>query len=256
MTLILTYHAVEDGPAPLCIDPAVFAEHVRTIAAAGCVAVTVSELAAALRAGDVPDRAVAITFDDGCASVAEHAAPVLREHGTRATIFCVAGHVGGANDWASQAPWAPRLRLADADALVSLAAEGWEIGSHGVEHSPLDDAGEEVARREVAESHKLLEEMLATTVSSFASPYGARPSAAAAALIAETYEAACAGGPAAVTRGADPFALPRVDAHYVRSPERLRRALTGSPGAYLALRGLASRLRRGMRKDYAEERSP
>jgi peptidoglycan/xylan/chitin deacetylase (PgdA/CDA1 family) len=254
MTLILTYHAVEEGPPPLCIDPRLFAEHVRTIASAGAATMTVSELAAAVRAGDVPERAVAITFDDGCASVVEHAAPVLCAHGIPATVFCVAGRLGRENDWPSQPSRAPRLRLASADALALLAAAGWEMGSHGVEHSPLDGADNAVARREVVESRQLLEAALTTAVSSFAWPYGARPSPTAAGLIAETYDAACGGGPALVGRRADPLALPRVDAHYLRNPALLRRALTGSPGPYLALRGMASRLRRGLRKDYTESR--
>src|SRR5262249_23321631 len=103
VTLVLTYHAVEEGTAPLCISPRLFAEHAAVIAAAGVPVLTVSELASALSAGELPPRAVAITFDDGCASVAEHAAPALAEHGLRATVFCVAGHLGGTNEWRTQA---------------------------------------------------------------------------------------------------------------------------------------------------------
>jgi peptidoglycan/xylan/chitin deacetylase (PgdA/CDA1 family) len=253
MTLILTYHAVEDGPAPLCVDPKLFAEHVAAIAASGAKTLMVSELAAALRAGSVPEHALVITFDDGCASVVEQAAPVLREHGIRATVFCVAGRLGGANDWPTQAAWAPRLRLASAEALATLAGDGWEIGSHGVEHSPLATAGEAVARREVMQSQLELEQSIGTPVPSFAWPYGVRPSAAATTLIAETYHAACAGGLAVVCAGADPLALPRVDAHYLRNPAVLRRALRGSSDGYLALRRAGARLRRTLRHDYARE---
>lgn len=249
MTLILTYHAVEEGPAPLCVDPELFAEHVASIAASGAKTLTVSELAAALRVGNLPEDAVAVTFDDGCVSVVEQAAPILREHGLRATVFCVSGRLGGANDWPSQAAWAPRLRLATADALATLVDDGWEIGSHGVEHRPLADAGEDVARREVVESRLELEQSIGTPVPSFAWPYGVRPSAAAAALIAETYDAACAGGLAAVSAKADPFALPRVDAHYLRNPALLRRALAGRLDLYLRARAAGAKARRLVRRD-------
>lgn len=250
MTLILTYHAVEDGPAPLCVDPKLFAEHVAVIAASGAKTLTVSELAAALRARNMPDHAVAITFDDGCASVVDQAAPILREHGIRATVFCVAGRLGGANDWPTQAAWAPRLRLATADALATLVGDGWEIGSHGVEHSPLANAGGDVARREVAESRQQLEQRVGAPVPSFAWPYGVRPSDAATALIAETYEAACAGGLAVVSADADPFALPRVDAHYLRNPALLRWALAGRLDLYLRARAAGARVRRLAARDY------
>jgi peptidoglycan/xylan/chitin deacetylase (PgdA/CDA1 family) len=83
--LILTYHAVERGPAPLCVDPGLFREHLDVLAGAGAAVLTVSQVAEAVRGGALPERAVAITFDDGFAGVAEHAAEALAERGMRAT---------------------------------------------------------------------------------------------------------------------------------------------------------------------------
>ena len=254
MTLIVTYHAVERGPEPLCIDPAVFAEHAAVIAESGAETLTVRDLAARLRAGELPERAVAVTFDDGCASVAEHAAPRLAVHGVRATVYCVSGHVGGANDWPTQASWAPRLALAAAGALSGLARAGWEIGSHGVAHRPLAQLDDAAARDEVVASRARLEDLTGAEVSSFAWPYGSRPSASAAALIRETYGAACGGGPAVVRPSSDPYALERVDAHYLRDPERLRRAIEGALDRQIATRALAARVRRLVRSDHAVDR--
>lgn len=250
MTLVLTYHAVEEGPAPLCIDPRRLAAHARAIAASGASVLTVRELAAALRAGTLPDRAVAITFDDGYASVADRAAPLLREHGLCATVFCVAGHLGRESDWPTQAAWAPRLRLCAPDALAALAEDGWEIGSHGVTHAPLSQVDDEAARREVVESQHMLDRAVGVRPVSLAWPYGATPTPRAAALIGETYDGACAAGPAAVHPGSDPLALPRVDVNYLLDPDRLRRALEREPRAYLALRRAGSRARRAVRRDY------
>jgi peptidoglycan/xylan/chitin deacetylase (PgdA/CDA1 family) len=250
LTLVLTYHAVERGPEPLCIAPEVFSQHMAAIARSGVAVLTVRELAAALRRQEPPRNAIAITFDDGFASVAEEAAPVMREHGLRGTVFCVAGHIGGTNDWASQAPWAPRLRLAAADALAQLADEGWELGSHGVEHAPLSGADADLARSEVVDSRRRLEEALGVEVSTYAWPYGAKPSRATDRLIADTYDAACAAGPAAVRSSSDPYALPRVDVYYLRRPERLRRALESEPSFELSLRRAAAGLRRRFRPDY------
>ena len=47
--LILTYHAVEPGPAPLCVDPGVFREHLAALADAGATVLTVSQMADAFR---------------------------------------------------------------------------------------------------------------------------------------------------------------------------------------------------------------
>ena len=79
--VILTYHAIEDGPRPLCIEPALFGEHAAVIADSGAKTLTVLELGMALRDGALPERAVAITFDDGCESVVTNAAPLLAERG-------------------------------------------------------------------------------------------------------------------------------------------------------------------------------
>lgn len=248
--LILAYHAVELGPPPLCVEPRLFEEHAAVIAASGVPALTISDLAGRLREGRLPEHAVAVTFDDGCASVVEHAAPALAAQGIPGTLFCVAGHLGGTNDWPGQPQWAPRLRLAGGDALASLAEEGWEIGAHGFRHAPLDSVDAAAASREVVESRARLEQAARVRVSSFAWPYGVRPGALASTLLAETYTACCGGGLQVVRAGTDPQALPRVDAHYVRDPDRLSRVLAGSASLYLAARRLAARARRRVRSDY------
>lgn len=242
--LILTYHAVEEGPAPLCLGPRLFAEHVACIAASGVPALSVSELVEALRAGELPDPAVAVTFDDGCASAVRVAAPMLAEHRIPATLFCVAGHLGGFNDWPTQPARAPRLELASAGELAELVRAGFEIGSHGVRHEPLGGALPRIARKEVEESKRMLETHVEGPVASFAYPYGVHPSAAARELVAAEYAAACVGGTARVGAGADPYLLPRVDAHYLRRTAVLRRVLAGGLTPYLPLRAAAARARR------------
>jgi peptidoglycan/xylan/chitin deacetylase (PgdA/CDA1 family) len=248
--LVLTYHAVEAGPPPLCLAPAVFHEHVAFLATTRVPVLTVSELTAALRAGELPDRAVCLTFDDGFASVVDHAAPALAERGLAATVFCVAGYLDGYNDWPSQPESIPRLRLASNTALAGLAAAGWEIGAHGFEHEPLDRASPESAELEVLEAKNLLERLIDAPVHSFALPYDAAPSAEAGALIARTYESACGGGLRSVRPGDNPLAVPRVDAYYLRQPDLLRRAVESRLGPYLAVRRLAARARRLMRSGY------
>jgi peptidoglycan/xylan/chitin deacetylase (PgdA/CDA1 family) len=248
--VILTYHAVENGPRPLCIEPALFAEHAAAIAASGATCLTVRELGAALRDGALPERAVAITFDDGCESAATNAAPILAEHGLRATVFCVAGHLGQANDWPGQRGSTPSLRLASAEQLAELARQGFEIGSHGYAHAALSDISPSDATREIDDSKVALEAAADVPVSSFAWPYGARPGAEPTRLIRAGYLAACTTAMARVGPDADPLSLPRVDAYYVRRPELLRSVLEGARDEYLRLRAVAARARRLFRKDY------
>lgn len=249
--LVLTYHAVEDGVGALFVDPGTFARQLDCIVESGAEPLTVAQLADRLRAGTLDRPAVAVTFDDGIASVARVAAPLLVERGLPATVFCVAGHVGGVSDWPSALPGSARLELADADELAALARAGFEIGAHGLMHAPLDSGDEELFRRELVEARDVLERVTRTRVLSLAYPYGAAPAAAAARIVERTYVAACTTVPGETRQGANLFALPRVDAHYLRRPELLRRALEGTLGPYLAARRIGSRARRALRKDYA-----
>jgi peptidoglycan/xylan/chitin deacetylase (PgdA/CDA1 family) len=250
--LILTYHAVESGPSPLCIEPDIFRQHLEVIADLGAATLTVSELAAALARGELAEPAVAITFDDGFESVYEHAAPLLAERGQRATVFAVAGSLGGLNDWPSQQVGAPQRPLLHPTQLVELSQLGFEVGSHGVEHAPMAGVGADEAEREVVTSKEMLEELLGCRVATYAYPYGASPSPHAARLVRSTYDAACGTRLATVGAGVDPHDLPRVDSHYVRRPELLRRALAGSLRGYLMLRRAGARSRRLARKDYRQ----
>jgi peptidoglycan/xylan/chitin deacetylase (PgdA/CDA1 family) len=253
--LVLAYHAVEPGPPPLCLAPEEFQRHLDVLAELAVPTLTVSALAEALRREALrrealPERAVAITFDDGCASAVRVAAPLLREHAMTATFFCVAGHLGGWNDWPTQPRAVPRLQLATRDELRELAASGFEIGAHGMDHEPLTHAGQEVARRELEDSKIALEAVTGQRVTSFAFPYGAPPSGVAAPLVSELYAAACGSRPRRVAAGFDPHALPRVDAHYLRRPAMLRRVALGRWDAYLRLRELGARARRIVASDY------
>jgi peptidoglycan/xylan/chitin deacetylase (PgdA/CDA1 family) len=248
--LILTYHAVEHGPAPLCVDPGLFREHLDVLAEAGASVLTVGQIAESVRRDELPERAVAITFDDGFTSVAEHAAGALAERGMRATIFAVAGALGGANDWPTQPSAAPRRSLLSASELAGLAGAGHEIGSHGIDHAPLSLAGRAALQREIVDSRALLEDAVGRSVESFAYPYNAVAGPAGRELVRATYSAACAGGLSTVRAGADPWRLARVDCHYLRRPELLRRAVAGELDTYLLLRRVGARSRRLISKDY------
>ena len=247
--LVLTYHGIERGPAPLFITPRQFARQLEVLSELDASVMTVSALAAALRAGQLPRRAVALTFDDAFASVAEHAAPLLARYGWPATVYCVSGHIGGFNDWPSQPSSVPRRALASEAQLRHLAAAGWEIGAHTRSHLPLGQVVQPQLTDEVVRVRGELEEALDCVVTSFACPYGDPPSPAGRALIEQTYAACCATRPAHVVSAAEVYALPRVDVHYLRRTAMLRRAVRGSTG-HLALRRAAARVRRAVVSDF------
>lgn len=247
--LVLTYHAVAEGPPPLFVEPRLFERHLDAVVESGAQSLTVGQLADALHDDRLPERAVAITFDDGLASVPANAATLLADRGLVGTIFCVAERLGKRSDWPSQARWAPVLPLASATELGRLAEAGWEIGSHGLDHAPLVETTR--LRHELTDSRRLLERATGAAVRSFAFPYGVVATGAEAVLEEAGYSAACTIRAAAVRPGTDRFSLPRVDVHYLRRPKLLRAALAGRLDPYIRARHAAAGVRRLVRTDYA-----
>jgi peptidoglycan/xylan/chitin deacetylase (PgdA/CDA1 family) len=95
--VVLLYHRIahaSSDPQHLCVTPEHFAQHVEVVAER-YEPVRLGDLVAALRAGELPSRAVAITFDDGYADNLAAAKPVLERKGAPATVFVASGWMGG-----------------------------------------------------------------------------------------------------------------------------------------------------------------
>jgi peptidoglycan/xylan/chitin deacetylase (PgdA/CDA1 family) len=86
---ILAYHRVAEL-APdshgLCTPPGVFRQHMACIRRE-CSPISLNDLLRAAAAGNIPDRAVAVTFDDGYLDALTLASPILTELGVPATFF-------------------------------------------------------------------------------------------------------------------------------------------------------------------------
>ncbi len=203
---ILMYHSVADyehDPYLVTVSPDRLDAQFTWLRRAGLVGVGVGELLAARQRG--PARGlVGLTFDDGYRDFADTVVPLLRRHGFGATVYVVAGCFGGHNHWD---PEGERRDLMTAEEVAAVAAEGIEIGAHGMNHVPLTapiDPAELV--REVGESRRVLSDVVGGPVPGFCYPYGAHDDRTVAAVRAAGYEHACATG-----RPPDPgpLALPR-----------------------------------------------
>jgi peptidoglycan/xylan/chitin deacetylase (PgdA/CDA1 family) len=99
--LILMYHriaAVAADPWNLAIDPQAFETQMGHLARYRLV-VSLGEFVELHRRGQLPSRAAALTFDDGCVCNATAAAPVLRRYGLQATFFLATGMIGSAEEF-------------------------------------------------------------------------------------------------------------------------------------------------------------
>lgn len=98
---ILIYHRVLPEPDPLLpgiIHAALFERHMRWLRRAFHV-LPLEEAVQRLRCGNLPPRALSITFDDGYADNVEVALPILRRLDLTATFFITSGFLDGGRMW-------------------------------------------------------------------------------------------------------------------------------------------------------------
>ncbi len=94
--LILLYHRVADDPIDsqlLAVSPNNFEAHLRELAENYRV-VSLRQLLAEARTGQIAPNTIAITFDDGYIDNLTNALPLLEKYGLHATIFVTSGMVG------------------------------------------------------------------------------------------------------------------------------------------------------------------
>jgi len=121
--------------------------------------------ASSIAAGNGKPGDLAVTFDDGVASVITNAAPLLSRLGIPWTVFVTVDYAGGQSAW-------PAGTFATWDELRRVAEFGGRIGSHALSHQNFSRLSAEEARTELTESRRKLEEHLGVEVNEFAIPFG------------------------------------------------------------------------------------
>jgi peptidoglycan/xylan/chitin deacetylase (PgdA/CDA1 family) len=106
-----------------------------------------------------PGSAVAMTFDDGCQTDLNVAAPLLRDAMFGATFFVVPGFLG-------------RPGYLTPEGVRSLAEQGFEIGSHGMTHRFLTALKPADLEEELSTSRRVLGEMAGAEVRHLSCPGG------------------------------------------------------------------------------------
>jgi peptidoglycan/xylan/chitin deacetylase (PgdA/CDA1 family) len=167
-------------------------------------------------------RPLIITFDDGYTCFDRNAWPALRQRGMTATVFLVAGQIGGTNAWDAGER---QERLLDARRIRELQQEGVRFGSHSVTHVPLARVPEEQAMRELAESRTRLGDLLDAPPDVFAYPFSNQNAEVRRLAREAGYLAAVRGGGRMNTRHTDPYGLRRIKPEPDMSIAQLRRLL-------------------------------
>jgi peptidoglycan/xylan/chitin deacetylase (PgdA/CDA1 family) len=209
------------GPAPPTGDPErMFVEvealmrHVTALYRDGWRPLDLDGYLAALDGGVTPRRSFLVTIDDAHASVPLLAAPRLAAAGVPSVLFVPTELVGRTVTWE---PAYAGERLADAEALRSVAATGMELGVHGADHARMLGMGAEELERQVARARDALAEITGQPPRAFAYPYGTHDGAAREAVAAAGFDVAFA-----VAREHGRFAVDRVGVSGADTPRRVR----------------------------------
>jgi len=156
---ILLYHHVSDTlQSQYSVTTDALAEQMAWLHENGYTTINISDLASLIReGGSIPGRPVIITFDDGYLDVYQNAYPILQQYGFVATFFIIGETVDTRSNLSSEN-------------LRELIDYGWEIGSHSMHHTDLNQGiGWE---EEIVGSKSYIENKLGVEIRSFAYPYG------------------------------------------------------------------------------------
>jgi peptidoglycan/xylan/chitin deacetylase (PgdA/CDA1 family) len=235
-TLVITWHAIRAGPPPLCVAPEELARQLDLLLWAGLEPRPLRDLLEPA-AGPVAGARFCATFDDGYRDFVDNALPLLEARGVPATVFVTA------SEDRSGVPGGVPGPLLPLDELAGLAARGVAVGAHGLSHVPLTGLDAAALGRELAEARCTLGAWAGQPVDLLAYPFGAFDARVRAAAAAAGFRGAFTTQLAAVPPACDPLAVPRVDAHYLRSPVLDWLIARGWPRPYLFLRRWLRRAR-------------
>ena len=212
--VVLCYHRIGQ-PDVLTTSPEKFARDLAFLQA-NHECLTVQELCRKLRSGKALARPLAaVTFDDGYRDNYTLGVPLLQAAGVPATFFVSTGFMSTTrvfeHDKEAQQDF-PKLTWDD---LRAMQNDGFEIGSHTVNHADMGQVNEAQLQTELQESLMALNQELGVSPRAFAFPYGKPQNMTqrAISLARETgYYAVMAAYGGDNTRGTDGFPLQRVDA--------------------------------------------
>lgn len=119
----------------------------------------------------LPEKPIIINFDDSYESIYTNAYPLMQAFGCTGTIFIITGYTGKLNLWDVNLGWI-RFKHLTWDHIRELSDQGFEIGSHSVNHPDLTRIKEKDIYRELDYSKKEIEDKVGKPVRYISFPFG------------------------------------------------------------------------------------
>lgn len=163
---ILMYHVIASPPSSaqlpeLYVDPKTFDRQMEALEKQGYSGVSLNQVYAAwFKGGQLPEKPVVVSFDDGYRGQYVYARPELRKLGWPGVLSAIAGRIGR-----------PNAELSN-QMVQSMINDGWELDSHTINHVDVSQASGAQLQDEVAGSRKMLQQRFHQPVNFFCYPSG------------------------------------------------------------------------------------
>lgn len=177
---ILMYHMVREHIPDarfngLRVTPENFEMQMKWLHDNGWTSYTITELVQ--QWDSLPQKSVALTFDDGYEDNLLNALPVLKKYNIKATLYLVVERFN--RDWSvykkshhDSGELKNEAKLSNGQMQEMLDSGLIELASHTLTHPDFSKQDDELKQHELSESRKVLGEVFAVPINSFAYPFG------------------------------------------------------------------------------------
>ncbi|MBU2571546.1 MAG: polysaccharide deacetylase family protein [Gammaproteobacteria bacterium] len=228
--LILMYHMISE---PLSKDedkyacpPSLFDKHMASLRSSGFIPVSLEAIEQHLKhQSPLPEKAVAVTLDDGFEDNFTNALPILVKHRIPATVFLATGSIDGYNQWMTRRNF-PSRKMLNWQQVTAMDQEGIAFGAHTVTHCKLPELDKETVSYEISASKQQIEDRLGKPCRHFAYPYGLFTTDSRNAVENAGFSLACSTRSGFNTRHKDPFLLHRIEVYGNDACWKLKQKMT------------------------------
>src|SRR3990167_10948241 len=208
--IIMLYHAVGSGPQAL--EHQLFFKQMAWLRE-HCKVVSLTNLLQIPVVGD--GIQVAISFDDGYACLYREVAPILSHFNMPAIVYINTGWIGDSETSRKSSDPNAGHYFGESfliwNEVLELAQQGWEIGSHGVDHLDLTKQSHDCVAAQLTRSKQMIESYLQHPCLHFAYTWGKHTKKLREMVAQSYYQYAVAGHHTVVSKKENSYALPRMN---------------------------------------------
>jgi peptidoglycan/xylan/chitin deacetylase (PgdA/CDA1 family) len=194
--MLLGYHRIAERDDGLTVRPSTFAAHMRWRAAQRSYLPTVDVETAMADVAEWAWRAVAVTIDDAWEDVYRNGLSAISQAGIPVMLYVPTQLIG-------------RPEYMTREHVLECAAAGVTMGGHSRTHADLRRCDDDSLERELRGGREELEDLLGTSVTRFAYPFGHFDGRVREAVVAAGYATAITTRRGWARPGVDPFTIPR-----------------------------------------------